>query len=152
LVMASDPRFKKVQDAGADFLETARVRAEEFLRELSKAGDTTQERAQGAVDDFMGGSRRGTEQLIGSIRREISAQLGLLGLATKADLSDLEARLNQRMQATGGAKEAGSVKKAAPKKSAAKATAAAKAAPAKSASPKKSAAPAKKAPAKKAAG
>ncbi len=94
--MASDPRFRKVQEAGADFLETARSRAEEFLRELAKAGDTTQERAHGAVDDVVEGSRKGTDQLIGSIRREISTQLGLLGLATKADLADLEARLTRR--------------------------------------------------------
>ncbi len=141
--MASDPRFKKVQEAGADFLETARARAEEFLRELAKAGDTTQERAHGAVDDVVEGSRKGTEQLIGSIRREISTQLGMLGLATKADLADLEARLTGR--GTGGTATAPARKAPAKKATAKKATA-------KKATAKKTAGAAKTGPARNAGG
>ena len=129
--MARDDRFKKAQQAGADWLDTARVRAEEFLRELSKASDTTQKSAQGALDDLLEGSKKGTEQLVNSIRKEVSAQLGLLGLATKKDLADLERRLTGRAPAS----KAAPAKKAAAKKSA----------PAKKA-------PAKKAPAKKAGG
>ncbi len=140
--MASDDTFKKAQKAGADWLESARARAEEFLRELSRATDTTQGRAQGAVDDLIEGSKKGTEQLVNSIRNEISAQLGLLGLATKADLADLERRLTGK---GAGAKKAAPPKKAGPAKKAAPAGP-----PAKSAGTKK-AAPAKKAAAKKAA-
>jgi hypothetical protein len=143
LDMASDDRFKKAHKAGADWLETARTRAEDFLRELSRATGN-QGRAQGAVDDLIEGSRKGTEHLVNSIRSEIAAQLGLLGLATKADLADLERRLTGKgpgaEQGT-PAKKAASAKKAAP----------AKKAPAKKAPAAKKAAPAKKAPAKKAA-
>lgn len=91
--MAPDERFKKYQEAGADFLETARARAEEFLQELSKAGESRQRQGRDALDDLLGGSRKGTEQMITSIRKEIRSQLSLLGLATKEDLAALERRL-----------------------------------------------------------
>ena len=119
--MARDDRFKKAQQAGADWLETARVRAEEFLRELSQATDTTQGRAQGALDDLLEGSKKGTEQIVSSIRNEIASQLGLLGLATKADLADLENRLTGKSPATkkaSPAKKAPAAKKAAARKAA----------------------------------
>jgi hypothetical protein len=116
--MAGDDRLKKAQKAGADWLETARARAEEFLRELSRATDTTEGRAQEAVNDLIEGSKKGTEQLVSSIRSEITAQLGLLGLATKADLADLEKRLTGK--GAGAQKEA--AKKAPAKETPAKKT------------------------------
>lgn len=95
-----DDRFKKYQEAGVDFLETARARAEEFLRELSKAGETTGRQGRDTLDDLLVGSRKGTEQMrkgteqmLDSIRKEVRAQLSLLGLATKEDLAALERRL-----------------------------------------------------------
>lgn len=97
--MARDDRLKKVSGAGADFLETARTKAEDFLRELSRAGGDTQGRAQGAFDELKGGGRRSTEQLVSAIRKEIQNQLGALGLATKADLEALEQRLTGRVTA-----------------------------------------------------
>jgi polyhydroxyalkanoate synthesis regulator phasin len=138
--MASEDRLRKAQKAGADWLETARARAEEFLRELSRATDTTEGRAQEAVNDLIEGSKKGTEQLVSSIRSEITAQLGLLGLATKADLADLERRLTGKAD---GAQKAAPTKKAPATKTAQKA--------AKSATSKKAGVPAKKAPPKKAA-
>jgi len=120
--MARDDRFRKYQEAGADFLETARARAEDFLRELSKAGGSTQKQGKDALDDLLEGSRKGTEQLIGSIRDEIRSQLSLLGLATKEDLASLERRLGgsgAASKSTGASKSASS-KAAAPRKTAAK--------------------------------
>ena len=139
--MARDDRLKKVQGAGADFLDTARARAEEFLKELAKATGDTQGRAQGAVDDLVAGGRKSTEQFVSTVRKEVQNQLGALGLATKADLAALEKKLT-------GKAPAASATATAAKAPAAK-TATAKA-PAKKAPAKK--APAKKAPAKKAAG
>jgi hypothetical protein len=140
--MARDDRLKKAQEAGSDFVETALARAEDFLRELARASEARQEKAQDALDELVEGSRKGTESLLSAFRREIAAQLGLLGIATKQDLADLEERLTRsaatkkatagREAAAGratGKKAAG--KKAAPKKAPAKA--AAKKAPAKKA-------------------
>ena len=61
--------------------------------ELAQMGDSTQMQAQDAVDDLVEGGRKGTGQILTSIRREITAQLSQLGLATKDDLADLEGRL-----------------------------------------------------------
>jgi polyhydroxyalkanoate synthesis regulator phasin len=109
--MPRDDRFKKYQEAGADFLETARARAEEFLRELSKVGESTQKQGRGALDDLVDESRKGTEQVIASIRSEIRSQLSLLGLATKEDLAALE----RRLAGTGAAKSAATTKSSASK-------------------------------------
>lgn len=117
--MPRDERFKKYQEAGADFLETARARAEEFLRELSKATDTTQKQGRDTLDDLVEGSRKGTEQFIGSIRKEITSQLSALGIATKSDLAALERRLTGKVaaQKSSPSKSAGATKKAAASKS-----------------------------------
>lgn len=143
--MAPDERFKKYQEVGADFLETARARAEEFLEELSKVGGSTQRQAQDAVDEVFESSRRGSDQLFGAIRREITAQLAALGLATKDDLAALERRLTGRV----GPAKAAPAKAPAAKKAAAKSTGTSKKATGKKAAAKHAAA--KKAPAKKAA-
>jgi len=106
--MARDERFKKYQDAGADFLETARARAEEFLRELAKATDSTQKQGRDTIDDLREGSRKGTEQFIASVRKEVTSQLSALGIATKADLAALERKLSGRA----GSQKAAPTKKA----------------------------------------
>src|ERR1700722_11942853 len=142
--MARDDMFKKYQEAGADFLEVARAKAEEFLRELAKAGDSTQKQAQDAVDEPIEASRRGTEQIMATIRKEISSQLSLLGISNRQDLETLIRRMTGRAgpaETSAPAQKAAAAKKAAPARKAA----AAKKAPA------KKAAAAKKAPAKKAA-
>jgi hypothetical protein len=99
------------------------------------------------MDDLFETSRRGSEQLFGIIRREITAQLSLLGLATREDLEALERRLTGRVAMAKPADAA--AKKAAAKKSPAKKSAGKKTAGEKGAGKK---APAKKAAAKKAAG
>jgi polyhydroxyalkanoate synthesis regulator phasin len=150
--MPRDDRFKRYQEAGADFLETARTRAEEFLRELASLGDSSQKQAQVTVDDLVEGGRKGTEQILATIRREITAQLSQLGLATKQDLEDLERRLTATEPVSApGPTPAGPSGGVAKKAAATKATAK-KAAPARSPAEKAAAkkAPAKKAPAKKA--
>jgi peptidoglycan hydrolase CwlO-like protein len=140
--MPRDDRLKKVQEAGADFLETARTRAEEFLRELSRAGGGT----QGSLNELLKESRRGTEQLVATIRSEIRSQLNALGLATKADVARMARKVQSSEQApaqkTAAQKTTG--RKAPAKKTAAKKTAAKKTAAKKTA--------ARKAPAKKTAG
>ncbi|MDQ6837498.1 MAG: hypothetical protein M3137_03935 [Actinomycetota bacterium] len=131
----TDDRFKRYQEVGNDFLETARARAEDFLRELAKATDTTQKQAQGQVDDLVAVGRRGTDQMIDIIRREVQSQLGQLGLATRNDLQALERRLGGATAPKTPAK-----KTPAAKKTSAKKTSAAKTSDKKTSSPTKSAA------------
>ena len=116
--MATDDRFKQYSEAGEEFLEAARSRAVEFLRELSRMGQSTQKQASDQVDDLVEAGRKGTDQVLDVIRKEIAGQLGALGLATKADLASLERRLGgtttvRRAQAK---KAAPAARKAAPAK------------------------------------
>lgn len=139
-----DDRFKKYQEAGVDFLETARARAEEFLRELSKAGESTQRQGRDTLDDLLEGSRKGTdqmrkgtEQMLESIRKEVRAQLSLLGIATKEDLAALERRLRGGTPAKATAARKTSAGKATAKKAGAAKSGASKSAAAKKSSASK---------------
>lgn len=147
----TDDRFKRYQEAGNDFLEVARARAEDFLRELAKATESTQKQAQGQVDDMVAAGRRGTDQVIDVVRREVAAQLGQLGLATKADLEALERRLGgtpprKAAAKKSPAKKAAGTKKAPATKAAGSTKATAKKSPTKKATAKKASTPVKKAP------
>ncbi|MHB8506595.1 MAG: hypothetical protein ACYDEN_12905 [Acidimicrobiales bacterium] len=110
--MGPDERLRRYQEAGAEFLEAARTKAEELLRDLGAVGESATHRA---VGDLRSGGRR-TEQLLDMIRTEVAAQLSALGLATKKDLQDLERRLTssgsgspRRAAAKAGAPGAGRV-------------------------------------------
>jgi polyhydroxyalkanoate synthesis regulator phasin len=147
--MGPDERLKRYQEAGADLLEVARAKAEELLRDLGAIGESTTQRAGAAVGELRAGGRRGSEQLLELIRKEVASQLSALGLATKADLADLERRIGggarppargagtaRRATAAAPAAETGrgspaSSASAATKRAAAKTAAAANARPAK---------------------
>ncbi len=141
--MGPDERLRRYQEVGADFIEAARARAEEFLRDIGALGEATGRQAGTTVGDLRDSGRRGTDQLFELIRREIAAQLSGLGLATKADLADLERRLTG---GSGAAAPAGATKPAA-EKAATKKAATKKAAAKKAATKKAAAGAAKKAPA-----
>ena len=174
--MATDDRFRQYSEAGEEFLEAARSRAVEFLRELGRAGQTTQKQASDQVEDLVEAGRKGTDQILDVIRKEIASQLGALGLATKDDLAALERRVKaapatagssggrkaassggRKAASSGGRSAAPAAKKASPAKAgAAKAAGAAKsrassATSSTSTTAAKAAAPAKKT-ARKAAG
>jgi polyhydroxyalkanoate synthesis regulator phasin len=134
--------LKQYSEAGEEFLEAARSRAVEFLRELARVGQSTQKQATDQVEDLMDAGRKSTDQVLDVIRKEISGQLGALGLATKEDLAALERKLTR---SAGAAKKA-PAKKAAPaakkagapaKKAAAASTVAGKKTVAKKAAPAK---------------
>jgi hypothetical protein len=119
----SEDRFKKYQEAGVEFLESARARAEEFLRELSRFAEPGQRHGLGSFEDLVESSRRGTEQLIGAIRKEVAQQLSSLGVATSRELAELERRLRSVRSSgirRGAGKAASSMNAAAKKVAAAK--------------------------------
>lgn len=86
--MAKSDGFKRYVEAGALLGQVTRARAEEIVRELVNAGDLQREQAQRWVDDLVERSRRASEDLVGLIRTEVSAQLTALGL----DPDDLAAQ------------------------------------------------------------
>ena len=168
--MAQNDVLKRYIDTGLAFTALTQARAEALVKELVKAGEVQADQAREAVTDLLDRSRKNSERLLETVRREVKEQITSLGLVSKADLDKAEQRISALLgaatgparkaagQASSAAKKAtGSAKKATAKKAPAKKASAAKKAPAKKAPAKKAAAkqpaakkaPAKKAPAKK---
>ena len=131
--MPQRPDVNKLLEAGAQFSAVTRAEAQRRAKELIREGQLAQGRAQSFVEELVDSSRRRAEELTEVMRSEVQRQVGALGIATKADLARLEAKLS------GGAapKKGAGARKAATRKPAKKAA--------------KKAAKKKKAPAKKAA-
>jgi polyhydroxyalkanoate synthesis regulator phasin len=140
--MAQTDILKRYIDTGLAFTAMTQARAEALVKELVKAGEVQAEQARDAVTDLVDRSRKNSEQLLETVRREVKEQITNLGLVSKADLDKAEERLAGLISSA-----TGSVRKAAERVPTKKASAAK--APAKKAGAKK--AGAKKAPAKKAA-
>src|SRR5687768_5066764 len=115
--MPQNDLLKRYLEAGAQFTQMTRDRAEAIVKELVKAGELQREQAQERVEELVDRSRKNTEQLVDLIRHEIADQLGSLGLATKDDLARLEAKIG------GGAAKPAAAKAATPKAAAEKAPA-----------------------------
>lgn len=152
--MAQTDLLRRLLDAGAAFTEMTRSRAESIVQELVRAGEIGVDQVQSTVQELVDRSRENTENLVATVRAEVTSQLGA---ASADDVS----RLEQRLAALEGAR-AGAATQRAPARSAAakktatprKATAAKKTAAPRKAAAKKAAAkkppPARKAAAKKA--
>ena len=135
--MAQSDILKRYIDSGLAFTAMTQARAEALVKELVKAGEVQAEQAREAVSDLVERSRKNSEQLLETVRREVKEQITSLGLVSKADLDKAEQRLATLIGAA-----TSPVRKAAERVPTKKA-------PAKKATAKK--APAKKATAKKAA-
>ncbi len=137
--MAQTDLLRRLLDAGAAFTEMTRSRAESIVQELVRAGEIGVDQMQSNVQELVDRSRENTENLVATVREEVTSQLGA---ASARDVKRLEKRLAALEGARAGAAKRpapGTVtKKATAKKTAAKRTAAKKAA-------------AKRAPARKAA-
>lgn len=120
--MAQNDMLKRYLDAGIAFTEMTRARAKAIIDDFVKAGEVSRDQAQERIDELVDRSRKNTEAMMDTIRREVSQQLGQLGLATKDDLQKLEARLAGR-SGTAAQKVAPAAKAPAPAKKAAPAPA-----------------------------
>ena len=136
--MPHTPNWNKFLDAGAEFVALTRGQARSRAKELVAQGHLAQGQVQGFVDDLVDESRRRTDMMMDVVRQEIQRQVTTLGIATKDDLSRLEAKL-----AGTGAATKTAVKKTAVKKTAAKKTAVKKAGVKKTAAKKTTARPTK---------
>ncbi|HVL28286.1 MAG TPA: hypothetical protein VM390_09065 [Acidimicrobiales bacterium] len=105
--MARDDLFRRSFEAGTAFLDMTREKAEALVKDLVKAGEVKKGKASKLIEEVLERSRRGTEELVSLIRREIGEQVAALGLATKDDLARLEARLRGSGGADGGGADEG---------------------------------------------
>jgi polyhydroxyalkanoate synthesis regulator phasin len=118
--MAQTDLLKRYLDAGLAFTQMTQQRAEAIVKDLVKAGEVQAEQATQRRNEILDRSRKNTEALLSTIRKEVREQVKSLGLATQHDVELLR-------------KEIASLKGAAkaPAKSPAKKAPAAKRAPAK---------------------
>jgi polyhydroxyalkanoate synthesis regulator phasin len=87
--------WKRYLDAGVEFTNMTRSRAESIVKELVKAGEVQREQRQQRIEELLARSRKNTEDLVSAVRNELSQQLSSLGVATKADLAKLEAKVDK---------------------------------------------------------
>ena len=133
--MAQNDILKRYLDAGMAFTQLSRERAEEFVKDLVKAGEVRRKETEEVIETLLERSRKNTEDLVGMIRSEISDQLRNLGLediARRAGLSstvtDAAEKVDEAVEQVAHVVDPGpevAAKKAA-KKSAAQSKAAAK--------------------------
>ena len=147
--MAQNELFKRYLDAGMQFSQMTRERAEAIVRDLVKAGEVQAEQTQTMVTDVLERSRKNTEKFVEQVQAEVRKQLSVAEFVTKDVVTRLQSQIDDlRSQLPGPAGRKGKkAKKAAKKAKAAQKAAAKKKAPAKKAAAKKKA-PAKKAAAK----
>ena len=137
--MAQNDVLKRYIDTGLAFGALTQARAEALVKDLVKAGEVQADQAREVIGDLVERSRKNSEQLLETVRREVKQQITSLGLVSKTDLDKAEARIAALMGTASGP-----VRKAAAKVPGRKAPAkktAAKKAPAKKAAAKKPAAP-----------
>ena len=87
--MASNERIRKYLDAGSVLGQVTRGRAEEIVRELVNAGEIPRSQAQEWVDTMVERSKKTSENLLETVRREVHAQL------SKIDSASIEEIANQ---------------------------------------------------------
>src|SRR3954447_11915034 len=122
--MAQNDLIKRYLDTGVAFTQLTQAKAESIVKDLVKTGEVQTEQAQAMAQALLDRSRKNTEKLVATGRKEVRDQASDLGLATQADIARLEKKINS-LKAP--AKKA-PAKKAAAKKAPAKRAAAKKAA------------------------
>ena len=139
--MPQNDVLKRYIDTGIAFTALTQARAEALVKDLVKAGEVQADQAREAVTDLIDRSRKNSERLLETIRREVKEQITNLGLVSKGDLDKAEERLAKLIgTATAPARKAAkTVQRAAPSKKTAKKSAAKKS-PAKKTAAKKTAA------------
>jgi polyhydroxyalkanoate synthesis regulator phasin len=142
--MPQNELFKRYLDAGMQFSQMTRERAEAIVRDLVKAGEVQAEQTQTMVSEVLERSRKNTEKFVEQVTAEVRKQLSVAEFVTKDVVARLQSQIDDlRTQLPGPAGRKGKKVK--------KAKAAKKAAPAKKKAPAKKAPAKKKTPAKKAA-
>ena len=104
--MPQSDLWKRYLDAGMEFSQMTRSRAETIVKDLVKAGEVQREQRQQRIEELLERSRKNTEELVGTVRKELRQQLSSLGFATKADLKRLEAKIDKLSKSAGSAAKA----------------------------------------------
>jgi polyhydroxyalkanoate synthesis regulator phasin len=115
--MAQTDLLKRYLDAGLAFTQMTQQRAEAIVKDLVKAGEVQAEQASARRDELVERSRKNTEKLVDTVRKEVREQVRSLGLATQSDIEALRKELAAVKKASAGKKAP--AKKRAPAKASA---------------------------------
>ncbi|MDP1794730.1 MAG: hypothetical protein Q8K63_11415 [Acidimicrobiales bacterium] len=116
--MPATDSLKQYLDAGLEFTELTRKRAEKIVKDLVKAGEVQREHTQQRVDELVERSRQASAAFAEAVRTEVTRQLTELGL--------IDAPQKAASTAKAAAKKSSGTAKAAAKKTSGTAKAAAK--------------------------
>lgn len=100
--MSEDEGFRRYLQAGMAWFSVTQQKAEGILKDLADSGETAVGQAQKAFERIVERTRQGSEELRELVRSEIRDQVAALGLATKDDISRLEAKIDAAPAAAGG--------------------------------------------------
>lgn len=100
--MAQNDIFKRYLDAGMAFTQVSRERAEEFVKDLVKAGEVRRKEAEEVVETLLERSRKNTEDLVTIIRQEIADQLRGIGLEDIVKRAGLPGSVAERAEDAAG--------------------------------------------------
>ena len=143
------PTIQQLIDAGVEFTEVTRERADAFVKQLVDRGEVQRRDAERVVQELVDRGRETSERIAANVQREVSKQVASMSERFDELEKRFEALTEMLAERVPSASAFVVVKKTSARKAPAKKAAAAKKAPAKKAAAK---APAKKTAAKKAAG
>ncbi|HEX4978642.1 MAG TPA: hypothetical protein VFV35_01135 [Acidimicrobiales bacterium] len=89
--MAQGDILKRFLDAGVEFTQMTRERAEKIVQELVESGDIRRREAQKRIEELVERGQKSTEDLVATIRKEVADQLRNLGLDDLARRADADA-------------------------------------------------------------
>jgi len=96
--MAKKDPIGQALQAGKDVTQSGQKRVEAILRDVSKATDRQSKQLSRALDELLERSRENTDRiadLMDSVDKQVRQQLDSFGVATKADLARVEAKLDE---------------------------------------------------------
>ena len=88
-------RYKKFVEAGKTVTKLTSERVEEVARDLVHLTEVQRTQAQELLDDIMKRSKKSTEYIVDTVKREVDKQLKNVKFASHEDLAAVSERLNQ---------------------------------------------------------
>src|SRR5882762_5138463 len=125
--MPQNELLKRYLEAGMQFSQMTRERAEAIVRDLVKGGEVQAEQTQTMVTEVLERSRKNTERFVDQVQAEVRKQLSVAEYVTKDVVNRLQSQIDElRSQLPGPAGRAGKKAKKARAAKAAKTVAPAK--------------------------
>ena len=92
--MPQNELFKRYLEAGMQFSQMTRERAEAIVRDLVKAGEVQAEQTQTMVTEVLERSRKNTERFVEQVQAEVRKQLSVAEFVTKDVVTRLQSQID----------------------------------------------------------